>query len=174
MSAPCTERPPADRRMMSSSSNFVLIGRMMSARHRVVLEPQMLDHEGLYLGTPERLYGLEPIVPACGAARVVHPYHVDLGAALFFGDRVDDLAELVFERGEEHRAARALGMPLHDRVVELGLGDQLLRRGPQLTLAGEEHPFCLRPSAGKRMSGSWTAVFGPSFIQWSSPPILKY
>ena len=93
----------------------------------VVLEPQMLHDDRLDLGAAEGFHGLEAIVPAGGAARVVHPDHVDLGAALFFRDGVLIPLELILKVHELLSAARAPTRAFKDGLGKLGLRDDLLR-----------------------------------------------
>ena len=93
---------------MSSSSSLVLIGRMMSARMVSFSSQGCWTTMVSILGLRKASYGLEAVVPAGGAAGVVHPDHVDLGAALFLGDGVGVLLELVFEAHEQDGAAHEL------------------------------------------------------------------
>ena len=62
----------------------------------VVLQPGVLRDDALDLGSLEGLDGPVAVVPAGDAAGRVGPHHVDLGAALFLGDRIGVLDELVF------------------------------------------------------------------------------
>ena len=86
----------------------------------------MLDDDGLDLRAAEGFHRLEAVVPAGGPAWVVHPDHVDLGAALFLGNRVVVSLELVLKFAEEDSATHAARGRVEDGLTHLGLRDDLL------------------------------------------------
>ena len=116
------------------------MGRMMSARMVSFSSHRCWTTMRLDLGAAEGLDRLEAVVPAGGAAGVVHPDHVDLGAALFLRDRVvvpclnwsSSGAKNCWVLPELQRD------PSRMAWYELGLGDDLLGRDLQLPLAGED------------------------------------